>query len=98
MTHPNLFDWVPPAIFGDRHGETFVPSRDRTRLNAQSFRVFKAMQSGEWRTLREIAEETHDPEASVSARLRDLRKPEFGGFRVERRFVYRGLWQYRLIA
>jgi len=38
------------------------------------------------------------PEASVSARLRDLRKAKFGGYRVERQRVRegRGLYHYRL--
>jgi hypothetical protein len=47
-------------------------------------------------TLAEIARELGFPEASVSARLRDLRKPRFGGHLVERRRVSGGLFEYRL--
>ena len=38
---------------------------------------------------------TGDPEASVSARLRDLRKKRFGSHIITRRYVSDGLWQYR---
>jgi hypothetical protein len=51
----------------------------------------------QWHTLADLAT-TGDPEASVSARLRDLRKPKFGGFHIERRYVSAGLWAYRLLA
>lgn len=99
MTQPSLLDWQPPPqIFGDRAGITYDRKRDLSRLNAQAARVYAVMQSGEWKTLREISEETGDPEASVSARLRDLRRPELGGFTVQREYVRRGLWRYRLIA
>lgn len=94
-----LLDWQPPPqIFADRDGETFNRARDGKRLNAQAMRVFRAMQSGEWKTLREISEETGDPEASVSARIRDLRSPKLGGFDVPREYVGKGLWKYRVIV
>jgi len=38
-----------------------------------------------WLTLHEIAEMTRFGEASISAQLRHLRKPMFGGFRVQKR-------------
>src|SRR5271155_3240589 len=38
-----------------------------------------------WLTLHELARLTGYGEASVSAQLRHLRKPEFGGFEVEKR-------------
>jgi len=40
---------------------------------------------GEWLTLAEIAALTEYGEASISAQLRHLRKPQFGGYRVEKR-------------
>ena len=55
--------------------------------------------SGGWLTLGEIAELTAYSEASVSAQLRNLRKPKFGGYVVEkRRRRYRGAgqWEYRM--
>jgi hypothetical protein len=50
-----------------------------------------------WVTLREVALATNNPEASVSAQLRHLRKPRFGGFEVtKRRRDGAGTWEYRL--
>jgi hypothetical protein len=54
---------------------------------------------GGWMTLREIAELTNYGEASISAQLRHLRKPHFGGFLVvKRRRGPRatGAWEYRI--
>lgn len=79
-------------------GETYEPARDETRLNVQLRAVRDLMADGKWRTLERIATATGHPEASVSARLRDLRKPRFGGHTVERRYVGDGLWEYRLAA
>lgn len=79
-----------------RDGITYDHARDARRLAGQQCRVLALMKDGQWRTLAQIAEHTQDPEASVSARLRDLRKPKFGGWLVERRYVRRGLHEYRL--
>ena len=82
---------------GPRDGETFDPGTDTIRLNDQMRRVADVMGDSKWRSLAEIAEVTGDPEASVSARLRDFRKPRFGGFAVlRRRREGAGLWEYRL--
>jgi len=54
------------------------------------------MSDGQWRTLGELSALTGDPEASISARLRDLRKPRFGGLTVERKYIRRGLFAYRV--
>lgn len=97
MMQPSLLDWTPPKIMGDREGETFDRERDGVRLNKQASAVFSYMSHGEWRTLADIAANTGYPEASVSARLRDFRRPKFGGYVVERRYIANGLWQYRLV-
>ena len=82
----------------DHDGETYERALDKVRLNAQTRRVFDVMRDGQWHTLRGVALATGDPEASVSARLRDLRKPKFGGFTVERRrHATSGTFQYRLL-
>ena len=81
-------------------GKTFDPALDEERLNEQTVRIYRLMNDSTWRTLAEISAETHDPEASVSARLRDLRKENFGSFVVERRrrgLASGGLWEYRLL-
>lgn len=66
------------------------------------------MRGGDWMTLETIARRSsalrvdrgHDPHASVSAQLRHLRKPQWGGHDVERRQVDQmpGLFEYRLLA
>ena len=73
---------------------------DAARLGAQMARVRDLMRDARWRTLREIAAATGDPEASVSARLRDLRKRRHGAHCVESRrragAEARGVWEYRV--
>lgn len=78
-------------------GETFDIKRDGNRLRRQLDAVRNLMADGLWRTLRQISHNTGYPEASVSARLRDLRKSKFGSYVVERRYVERGLFEYRVI-
>lgn len=61
---------------------------------------------GAWLTLDELAHLTHYPQASISAQLRHLRKPQFGGFEVRKRQrasgkILRGedfgtVWEYQL--
>lgn len=86
------------SLDGPRDGDTFDPATDTVRLNEQQRRVADVMGDSRWRTLREIADVTGDPEASVSARLRDFRKPRFGGLVVlrRRRENAPGTWEYRL--
>lgn len=98
MMQPSLLDWTPPVIYGDRDGDSYSAGRDLSRLNAQARDVYRYMMHGEWRTLADIAHNTGHPEASVSARLRDLRKPKFGGFTVERRYIANGQYHYRLVG
>ena len=83
---------------GPFDGKTYDPAQDRPRLTMQLFRVRRLMQDGQWRTLGAIAKQVGASEASVSARLRDLRKPKFGALVVDRRRVAgaNGLWEYRV--
>jgi len=85
---------------GHRDGETFDPAHDLKRLNKQATHIFQFMNDQRWHTLTDISRATRYPEASVSARLRDLRKIRFGASTVERRLAHNddsGLWEYRLI-
>ena len=84
------------SLEGVRDGITFDSDFDLDRLNAQAKRVYVVMSDNQWHTLAEIAAATNDPESSVSARLRDLRKPRFGGFTVNRRRRSVGTWEYSL--
>ena len=82
----------------DFDGKTYEPARDRDRLRAQLDEVRMFMWDGDWHTLDQISAATGHPPASVSARLRDLRKGKFGAFTIERQYVRRGLFEYRLVA
>ena len=86
------------TVVADFDGETYEPARDRDRLRAQLDDVRMFMWDGDWHTLDQISVATSHPPASVSARLRDLRKSKFGAFVVEREYVERGLFRYRLSA
>ena len=80
------------------HGETFDPALDGPRLTSQLEAVRALMIDGQWRSLAVIALSVYGSEASVSARLRDLRKPRFGRYQVERRRLFGGLFEYRVLA
>lgn len=79
------------------NGPAYDHARDHARLTAQIGRVWEAMKDSQWRTLRQLATLTGDPEPSVSAQLRHLRKPRFGGHTVERNYIGNGLFAYRLL-
>ena len=78
-------------------GETFDEDRDGERLSGEFKAVKKYVLDGAWHTLAEISMALGYPEASVSARLRDLRKKKFGSYTVEREYVINGLWRYRVL-
>jgi biotin operon repressor len=93
LAEPCLFDPVSAPHFD---GVTYDPKRDHSRLHKQLTAVLEAMADGKWHTLARLSEQTGAPEASVSARIRDLRKEKFGGHKVERKRVDGGLFFYRL--
>lgn len=88
----------------DFDGETYEREEDQERLTGQLDRVRDALRDGQWRTLQEIvATIAHrtgkiDNVASISARIRDLRKKRFGGFVVHhrRRGGGGGTWEYQI--
>ena len=79
-------------------GNTFDEKLDGDRLRAQLAAVRAEVSDGQWWTLHRLSLAVDAPEASVSARLRDLRKPKFGGYIVERRRIPNGngLHMYRV--
>jgi hypothetical protein len=91
------YDFVETSTGHDFDGLTYSQPDDRQRLNSQLHRVFDYMKPGAWHTLAEIATAVGGSENGVSARLRDFRKPRFGGHTVERRRVAGGVFEYRLI-
>lgn len=95
MSEPNLFDYVPKSRAFD--GATYKPSRDYDRLKGQLKAVFDLMSDNRWRTLRDISEAVEGSEASLSARLRDLRKAKYGAHQIQRESVGGGLFRYRMV-
>lgn len=89
---------LPPRDFtrSKIFGPDVTPS-DRRRLTGQLARVHDLMIDGKWRSLYAISVLTNSSEASASARLRDLRHKENGGYTVEKRRVAAGLFEYRVI-
>jgi len=79
------------------NGSDYDHQADSRRLTGQLLRVFSVMRDRTWRSLDEIASATGDPPASVSAQLRHLRKPRFGGYTVEKRNRGNGLFEYRVL-
>ena len=84
------------GLFDGDHG--YIEGEDRERLKDQLNRVRDFMEDGQWHTLPEIAFAVRANTASVSARIRDLRKAKFGKHNVERRRIPggSGLHEYRL--
>lgn len=82
-----------PLVFGPD-----VTPADRQRLHRQLDEVMHLMADAEWRTLADIewALSHKHSQASLSARLRDLRKT---GWRVDRRRKQplRGVFEYRAV-
>jgi hypothetical protein len=66
-------------------GETYDPPKDQKRLTRQLERVYEVVKGGEWHTLAGISDITGDPEGSIGARLRDLRKEKFGSYDIRRK-------------
>jgi hypothetical protein len=103
---PSLFEVLPDASrpLGVRRvfdGPSFEFSLDADRLGRQLESVRGWMLRHDWQTLVEIARGAGYSEAavaSISARLRDLRKPRFGSYLIDRRRRTAGIWEYRITA
>ena len=82
-------------------GATFDPAEDAERLGGQLRAVHDVIRDGAWRTLERVQEALAERGVratlpSVSARLRELRRPERGAHTVRRRRAAPGLFEYRL--
>ena len=90
MMQFTIEDYVKTARY-----EGPVNADDCARLEGQTLRIYRLMIDGIWRTLEEIQRATGDPQASISAQLRHLRKGRFGSNIVDKQ--RRGnQWEYRL--
>lgn len=91
MVQLTLEDYLKTARFEG------AEARDVDRLCGQILRVYDAIYSGRWMTLDEIHQATGDPEASISAQIRHLRKYRFGAHQIDKRRRNDGnQWEYRL--
>jgi predicted transcriptional regulator len=83
------------------NGSDYIPIRDDARLSRQIDRVYACMKDGKRRTLSQISRITGDPEASVSAQLRHLKKPKFAAqfpnIDVKKNNLGGGLYEYWLV-
>ena len=79
-------------------GTTYEPIHDEQRLKSQYYQVCGLMLSRcRWWTLGEIEGALGYPQASISARLRDLRKEGFDVQRRRRGNPKLGLFEYRVV-
>lgn len=91
MVQLTLEDYLKTARFEG------AEARDCDRLCGQILRIYDAICDGRWLTLAEIHQTTGDPEASISAQLRHLRKYRFGAHQIDKRRRNDGnQWEYRL--
>jgi hypothetical protein len=90
----DLFGKLEPDAFG---GESYDPQRDFYRLHGQLRRVYEVMKDGQWHSVNELVASAGGTAASITARVRDLRKQKFGARLVERKHVKAGFFLYRLV-
>jgi len=82
------------------YGDSYDPLFDKERLTGQIKKIYELMRDGKWRTLSEIEEAIHAPQASISAGLRLFRRREYGSHEVNRRARgdrSRGLFEYQVV-
>lgn len=95
-------DGTCPGLHGELEGLTLLLAKPRpkseTRKNVERVR---AIMGREWLTLETIERElqrrfnVYLPEQSISARVRDLRKQEYGSYDVRKKQVGKGLFAYK---
>lgn len=73
-------------------------AKDEVRYGKQLREVFAIMSDRQWHTLSELAQKVGAGETSVSARIRDISKPQWYGIPHERRKVSdSNFYEYKLI-
>lgn len=81
-------------------GSDYEKELDQSRLTGQIFKIADLMKDEKWRTLEEIESSIDEPQSSISAQLRNLRKVRFGQHTVNKRRRgdrTNGLFEYQLI-
>ncbi len=87
-----------PLPFAAPSPPVVLEHADFVRMGKQRALILAYMSNGAWWTLAELSEVTGFPEASISARVRDFRKAQYGAHEVDRERVAagHGLFRYRL--
>ncbi len=67
------------------------------KLTGDLKRVFDILSKGGAHLVSDIARDLNLPACSVSAQIRHLRKPKFGGFTVKRISLTKGLSAYQMV-
>jgi hypothetical protein len=80
------------------NGSDYDHSRDSERLGNQLQKIYNLMVDGTFRILAQIEQDTGEPQASISAQMRHLRKPRFGSHTVNKKYLGDGLYIYQLIT
>lgn len=94
---------VPNLDLARFDGSDIKPERDNARLSGQIQRVYDVMSSGRYMTHAQIRLAirgkfgVEDKETSISAQVRNLRKPRFGGHTIQSRHIKNGLYEYRIV-
>ena len=68
-------------------GSDYLPERDEKPLKKQIDRIREFMLRVEWATFEEIERVTGYRSSSISAQLRNLHKPEHGGYDKTKKFI-----------
>lgn len=80
-------------------GSHYNKEIDEARLERQIDRVLRVLQQNGWLTVTDIANKTGDPENSIQAQIRNLRKAKNGGFIIDAtRATKTGLFKYKLVG
>jgi hypothetical protein len=81
-----------------------LTTHEATQLNGGRRYVFEVMRSGQWMTIQEVQSEVFKrwgaffTESCISARIRDMRKWEYGNHTVNRQQRCGRLYEYQLEA
>ena len=79
----------------DWRNKPVVSEIDGVKLKGKMLLLFEMMKSGQWVTSEPVMRRIDCKEAAATARIRDLRKPQYGGHTVNTE-LRGGVWHYQL--
>lgn len=101
----SLFAKVEPMpVPAPKAGQDAADAAEVKHHTTQRELVFSVVKDGRWWTVREVlaaCDKRDWTDSAVTARLRDFRKPQFGGYRVDcrqRAGMPRGVMEYRVFV